>query len=43
VCGLTPKQAYQLTNIAGSVAITQVVDLPNLGVHVKMPKSIFAK
>ena len=39
--GLTKAQAYQLTSIAGNVAITQLVDLPNLGVHVKMPKSIF--
>ncbi len=39
--GLTKHQAYQLTSIAGSVVITQLVDLPNLGVHVKMPKSIF--
>ena len=41
--GLTPKQAYQLTSIAGDVAITQLVDLPNLGVHVKMPKHLFVK
>ncbi len=41
--GLTPKQAYQLTSIAGDVAITQLVDLPNLGVHVKMPKGIFTR
>jgi len=41
--GLTRKQAYQLTSIAGDVAITQLVDLPNLGVHVKMPKQIFTK
>jgi acetamidase/formamidase len=39
--GLTQRQAYQLTSIAGDVAVTQLVDLPNLGVHVKMPKSIF--
>jgi acetamidase/formamidase len=39
--GLTKAQAYQLTSIAGNVAITQLVDLPNLGVHVRMPKSIF--
>jgi acetamidase/formamidase len=39
--GLTPHQAYQLTSIAGNVAVTQLVDLPNLGVHVRMPKSIF--
>jgi acetamidase/formamidase len=41
--GLTTHQAYQLTSIAGNVAVTQLVDLPNLGVHVKMPKAIFTK
>jgi acetamidase/formamidase len=39
---LTRHQAYQLTSIAGNVAITQLVDKPNLGVHVRLPKSIFA-
>lgn len=39
--GLTAHQAYQLTSIAGNVAITQLVDKPNLGVHVRMPKNIF--
>jgi len=39
--GLSRHEAYQLTSIAGHVAITQLVDKPNLGVHVKMPKSIF--
>jgi len=39
--GLTAHQAYQLTSIAGDVAVTQLVDLPNLGVHVKLPRSIF--
>ncbi len=39
--GLTKHQAYQLVSIAGNVAVTQLVDKPNLGVHVKMPKSIF--
>ena len=39
--GLTKHQAYQLTSIAGNVAITQLVDKPNVGVHVKIPKSIF--
>ena len=43
VKALTRHQAYQLTSIAGNVAITQLVDLPNLGVHVKLPKSIFVK
>jgi acetamidase/formamidase len=38
---LTPQQAYQLTSIAGHVAITQLVDKPNHGVHVRMPKSVF--
>jgi acetamidase/formamidase len=41
--GLTPQQAYQLTSIAGHVAVTQIVDVPNVGVHVRMPKSVFAK
>lgn len=39
--GLTKRQAYQLTSIAGHVAATQLVDLPNVGTHVRMPKSIF--
>ncbi|PYQ95483.1 MAG: acetamidase [Acidobacteria bacterium] len=38
---LTKHQAYQLVSLAGNVAFTQIVDKPNLGVHVKMPKSIF--
>jgi acetamidase/formamidase len=33
-------QAYQLTSLAGDVAITQLVD-GTMGVHVEMPKSIF--
>src|SRR5450755_3186156 len=40
---LTRHQAYQLVSIAGNVAITQLVDKPNVGVHVKLPKSIFGK
>ena len=40
--GLTKHEAYQLTSVAGDVAITQLVD-QTLGVHVKMPKSIFRK
>ena len=40
---LTRHQAYQLVSIAGNVAITQLVDKPNVGVHVKMPKSIFVR
>ncbi len=38
---LTRHHAYQLTSIAGNVVITQLVDKPNLGVHVRLPKSIF--
>jgi len=40
---LTKHQAYQLVSIAGDVAITQLVDRPVVGVHVKMAKSIFKK
>ncbi len=32
--------AYQLTSVAGNVAITQLVD-GKVGVHVRMPKEIF--
>ena len=39
--GLTSHQAYQLVSVAGNVAITQLVDRPTHGVHVKVPKSIF--
>jgi acetamidase/formamidase len=39
---ITKHQAYQLVSIAGNVAVTQLVDIPNLGVHVRLPKSIFA-
>ena len=38
--GLDKLAAYQLTSIAGNVAITQLVD-QKVGVHVKMPKGIF--
>jgi len=38
---LTRHQAYQLTSIAGNVAVTQLVDKPNVGVHVRLPKSLF--
>jgi acetamidase/formamidase/ketosteroid isomerase-like protein len=38
---LSQHQAYQLVSIAGNVAMTQLVDKPNLGVHVRLPKSIF--
>jgi acetamidase/formamidase len=39
--GLTKHEAYQLVSIAGNVAVTQLVDRPVYGIHVKMPKSIF--
>jgi acetamidase/formamidase len=39
--GLSKHEAYQLVSIAGNVAVTQLVDRPNVGVHVKMPKSTF--
>jgi acetamidase/formamidase len=39
--GLTRQQAYQLVSIAGDVAVTQLVDKPNVGIHVRVPKSIF--
>jgi acetamidase/formamidase len=39
---MTKHEAYQLVSIAGNVAVTQLVDKPNLGVHVKLSKSIFA-
>ncbi len=38
--GLSKHDAYQLTSLAGDVAVTQLVD-QTLGVHVKLPKSIF--
>jgi acetamidase/formamidase len=38
---MSKHQAYQLVSVAGNVAITQLVDKPNHGVHVRMPKSIF--
>jgi acetamidase/formamidase len=40
--GLDKHSAYQLTSIAGDVAITQLVD-GTMGVHVKLPKGIFKK
>jgi len=38
---LTRHQAYALISVAGHVIVTQLVDKPNLGVHVTLPKSIF--
>src|SRR5205085_11967463 len=35
-------QAYRLVSVAGNVAVTQLVDKPNHGVHVRLPKSIFS-
>lgn len=45
---LTKHQAYQLISVAGNVAVTQLVDRPrpgepSLGVHVRLPKSIFVR
>lgn len=40
---MTKHEAYQLVSIAGNVAVTQLVDKPNVGVHVKLPKNVFAK
>lgn len=39
--GLTKHQAYQLVSVAGHVAVTQLVDKPTMGVHVKVPKRLF--
>jgi acetamidase/formamidase len=38
---MNKHQAYQLISVAGNVAVTQLVDKPNHGVHVRLPKSIF--
>jgi len=38
---LTKHQAYQVVSLAGNVAVTQLVDKPNVGVHVRMPKTTF--
>jgi acetamidase/formamidase len=38
---MTKHEAYQLISVAGHVAITQLVDRPNHGVHVRLPKSVF--
>jgi acetamidase/formamidase len=39
---LDKHAAYQVTSLAGDVAITQLVD-GTMGVHVRMPKAIFKK
>ena len=41
--GLTRHEAYQVVSVAGDVAITQLVDKPVMGVHVRLPKRIFVK
>jgi hypothetical protein len=38
---LSRHEAYQLVSFAGQVAVTQLVDKPNVAVHVRLPKSIF--
>jgi acetamidase/formamidase len=38
---LSRHEAYQVVSVAGNVAVTQLVDKPNVGVHVRLPKSIF--
>jgi acetamidase/formamidase len=38
---LSRHEAYQLVSIAGNVAITQLADRPNVGVHMRLPKNIF--
>jgi acetamidase/formamidase len=38
---MSKHQAYQLVSIAGNVAVTQLVDKPNVGVHVRLPKRLF--
>ncbi|HTL91098.1 MAG TPA: acetamidase/formamidase family protein [Steroidobacteraceae bacterium] len=38
---LTRHEAYPLVSISGNVAVTQLVDKPNVGVHVRLPRSIF--
>ena len=38
---MNKHQAYQLVSVAGNVAVTQLVDKPNPGVHVRLPKNIF--
>ena len=38
---MNKHQAYQLVSLAGNVAVTQLVDKPNHGIHVRLPKSIF--
>ena len=40
--GMSRDDAYMLTSVAGDVDVTEVVDR-NKGVHVMMPKAIFAK
>jgi len=39
---LSRDDAYMLTSVAGDVDITELVDR-NKGVHVMLPKAVFAK
>ena len=39
--GLSEEEAYALCSIAGDLAVTQVVNI-NQGIHVRMPKALFA-
>jgi acetamidase/formamidase len=39
---MSPDDAYMLTSVAGDVDVTELVDR-NKGVHVMMPKAVFAK
>jgi acetamidase/formamidase len=38
---LSREDAYSLISVACDVDITQLVDLPHVGVHVVCPKSLF--
>ncbi len=40
---MTKHEAYQLVSIVGNVAVTQLVDKPNVGVHVRLPKALFSR
>ena len=40
---MSREDAYSLISVACDVDITQLVDLPRVGVHVMCPKAMFAK
>jgi acetamidase/formamidase len=40
---LSREDAYSLISVACDVDITQLVDLPRVGVHVMCPKAMFTK